>query len=190
MKLNENTCILGKDVVLIPYQGQHVPKYHNWMKSEELQHLTGSEPLSLEEEYEMQKSWHVDANKCTFIVLEKRIFEETGDEIDEIQCQAEAEIMIAEQSARGKRRGWEAMMIMLRYGLECININKYEVKIKLDNKASIKMFSKIGFLEISRSEVFGECTMQLTKNDDWVEWLRKETTNYRIVDYNKVNSVQ
>jgi len=32
------------------------------MKSPELQQLTASEPLSLEEEYTMQKSWHVDEN--------------------------------------------------------------------------------------------------------------------------------
>jgi hypothetical protein len=29
---------------------------------------------------------------------------------------AEAEIMIAESSARRKRREWEAMLLMLRYG--------------------------------------------------------------------------
>jgi hypothetical protein len=29
---------------------------------------------------------------------------------------AEAEIMIAENSARRKRRGWESMLLMLRYG--------------------------------------------------------------------------
>jgi hypothetical protein len=33
---------------------------------------------------------------------------------------AEAEIMIAEKSARRKRRGWEATLLMLRYG-KCLH---------------------------------------------------------------------
>ena len=36
--------------------------YHCWMLSDELRQLTASEPLSLEEEFEMQKSWNFDTD--------------------------------------------------------------------------------------------------------------------------------
>lgn len=73
------------------------------MKSAELRYLTGSEILTLEEEFQMQKRWHQDEDseyinhlfntrlyrngtfifllECTFIILEKSIFSETEDEI-------------------------------------------------------------------------------------------------------------
>lgn len=35
-------------------------RYHEWMKSPELQQLTASEPLTLDQEYDMQKSWRED----------------------------------------------------------------------------------------------------------------------------------
>lgn len=38
------------------------------MKSEELQKLTASEPLTLEEEYEMQKSWREDNDSKLYIL--------------------------------------------------------------------------------------------------------------------------
>lgn len=47
---------------------EHVPRYHDWMKDPALLEATGSEPLSLEEEKEMQQSWLDDPKKCTFIV--------------------------------------------------------------------------------------------------------------------------
>ncbi|CCM02707.1 uncharacterized protein FIBRA_04813 [Fibroporia radiculosa] len=60
MRCNENTIIVDKDVVLVPYRPEHVAKYHEWMTSAELRELTASEPLTLEEEYEMQQKWQTD----------------------------------------------------------------------------------------------------------------------------------
>ncbi|OKL64121.1 hypothetical protein UA08_00149 [Talaromyces atroroseus] len=54
-------------VLLVPYSKRHVLKYHEWMKDEEIQQATASEPLTLEEEYSMQQSWRQDADKLTFI---------------------------------------------------------------------------------------------------------------------------
>ncbi|WVQ93985.1 hypothetical protein IAU59_001063 [Kwoniella sp. CBS 9459] len=69
MRLNENTVIYGDRVILVPYRAEHVPTYHEWMKSPELLELTASEPLTYQEEMDMQKKWHLDEDKLTFILL-------------------------------------------------------------------------------------------------------------------------
>lgn len=42
-------CVETADLYLVPYEVGHVPKYHRWMQTKELQVLTASESLSLEE---------------------------------------------------------------------------------------------------------------------------------------------
>ena len=63
MLQNWTIKICGSNVILVPYTENHVDKYHEWMKDKELQRLTGSEPLNLEEEYEMQKTWRDSTDK-------------------------------------------------------------------------------------------------------------------------------
>uniref|UniRef100_A0A8C3CJY0 N-acetyltransferase 9 n=1 Tax=Cairina moschata TaxID=8855 RepID=A0A8C3CJY0_CAIMO len=62
MRINQDTVLQGIRATLVPYTPAHVPRYHAWMQSEELQRLTASEPLSLEQEYEMQRSWRDDTD--------------------------------------------------------------------------------------------------------------------------------
>lgn len=62
MKINQNTIIQGKKVILVPYKHEHVALYHEWMKNTLLQELTASEPLSIEEEYQMQQNWCQDSD--------------------------------------------------------------------------------------------------------------------------------
>ena len=80
MKLNHETVLVGDKCLLVPYRECHVAAYHNWMLDEALLEATGSEPLSLEEEYAMQRSWREDESKCTFIVLSKHLLSETANE--------------------------------------------------------------------------------------------------------------
>ncbi|KAJ8733848.1 hypothetical protein PYW07_014399 [Mythimna separata] len=186
MKLNSNTRIVGHNVILVPYKEYHVPRYHEWMKSEELQKLTASEPLTLEEEYEMQRSWREDDDKCTFIILDKHLYDKNNEETDamigdtnifitdnELEA-GEIEIMIAEEAARGKKLGWEAVILMFLYGIQHINLKLIEAKIALSNNISIKMFKKLGFEEKSISEVFQEVTLEKKVDDEWIEWLNKQ----------------
>jgi RimJ/RimL family protein N-acetyltransferase len=77
MKLNYETCIVGNRCVLVPYRPQHVEKYHVWMQDAHLLEATGSEPLTLQQEYEMQESWRLDEAKCTFIILARDLLATT-----------------------------------------------------------------------------------------------------------------
>jgi len=192
MKVNWNTKIVGEKVILVPYCEKHVPEYHEWMKSPELQRLTGSEPLTYDQELEMQKSWRDSEDKCTFIILHKETFNSEKDEIKAMigdtniflneEKIGEAEIMIAKSNFRGQKLGWEAMILMLLYGAQNLQIHRYEAKIKMDNAASIKMFEKLKFELVSKSDVFQEVTLAVNVNQDFLDFL-KQNVDFKIEEY-------
>ncbi|XP_002885775.2 N-acetyltransferase 9-like protein [Arabidopsis lyrata subsp. lyrata] len=167
----------GKRVVLVPYMAEHVPKYHQWMQDSALLEATGSEPLSLEQEFEMQLSWTQDPNKRTFIVLDKDFIKGelihgephveamTGDvniymnDVDDPKV-AEVEIMIAEPRSRGKGLGKESVLMMMAYGVKNLEIHKFTAKIGESNTASLSLFRKLGFEDSSYSGIFKEVTLE------------------------------
>ncbi|XP_040542681.1 N-acetyltransferase 9 isoform X4 [Gallus gallus] len=167
------------------------------MQSEELQRLTASEPLSLEQEYEMQRSWRDDADKCTFIVLDTERWSEQacGDEDcmvgdvnlfltdPEDPTLGEIEIMIAEPSYRGRGFGKEATLMMMSYGVTELGITKFEAKIGQENEASICMFKKLNFKEVSVNSVFQEVTLRLDVTDQERQWLLEQTKHVKKKSY-------
>ncbi|XP_070783494.1 alpha/beta-tubulin-N-acetyltransferase 9 [Enoplosus armatus] len=202
MKINENTLLEGHKVVLVPYNAEHVPRYHEWMKSPELQELTASEPLTLEQEYDMQKSWREDSDKCTFIILDKQRWADTS--VGEEQCMvgdvnifltdptdpslAELEIMIAEPSFRGKGIGKEVTRMMMCYGVIKLGVKKFQAKIGLNNQVSIAMFKKLHFQEVSVCKVFKEATLEMTVDESVRTRLLDDTADMRERDYRQTCS--
>ncbi|KAM1122012.1 hypothetical protein ACFX19_003679 [Malus domestica] len=65
----ERVSLEGGRVILVPYKNEHVPKYHEWMKDPALLQATGSEPLTLDQEYQMQLTWTQDPNSTLFLSL-------------------------------------------------------------------------------------------------------------------------
>ena len=172
MKANYNLAIIGDLVTLVPYRKHHVERYHSWMSSNELLEATASEPLSLEEEYEMQRSWRDDEKKCTFIILrggqkdEDVNFQDEGvrmlgdvnlflNDYDDL-LNAEIEIMIAESKARRKGFAKEALKLMMAYAFETLHLHRLYAKISVVNKASINLFKSLGYRETNYVEAFKE----------------------------------
>lgn len=96
----------------------------------------------------------------------------------------EIEIMIAEKWARGHKLGWQAVLLMLLYGIQHIGLTIYEAKISLSNNISIQMFKKLGFVDKSLSEVFQEVTLEKHVTDSWIKWLQ-EQCKFEIQAYKK-----
>ncbi|XP_071319167.1 alpha/beta-tubulin-N-acetyltransferase 9 [Trachinotus anak] len=202
MKVNENTSLEGHRVVLVPYNAEHVPRYHEWMKSPELQQLTASEPLTLEQEYDMQRSWREDNDKCTFIILDKQRWADPS--VEEEQCMvgdvnifltdptdpslAELEIMIAEPSYRGRGIGKEVTLMMMSYGVAKLGVRKFQAKIGLDNEISIGMFKKLHFQEVSVCKVFKEVTLEMTVDESVRTKLLDDATFMKERDYRQTCS--
>uniref|UniRef100_A0ACB8EL23 N-acetyltransferase 9 n=1 Tax=Sphaerodactylus townsendi TaxID=933632 RepID=A0ACB8EL23_9SAUR len=198
MRINQNTVLQGKRVTLVPYTSAHVLRYHEWMKSDELQRLTASEPLSLEEEYKMQCSWREDADKCTFIILDtEKWSKQSATEEDSMMGDVnlfltdsedptlgEIEVMIAEASYRGRGFGKEATQIMMSYGMTRLGLTIFEAKIGLDNEASIGMFKKLHFKEVGINSVFKEVTLRLRVDEQEREWLLEQTSHVDEKNYN------
>jgi hypothetical protein len=80
MKTNYELCLSGTNVLLIPYRPEHIPTYHQWMQDTTLCELTASEPLTLNQEIQMQTEWRDDVNKCTFIILARDLLADGDDD--------------------------------------------------------------------------------------------------------------
>mmetsp|Transcript_76196 Transcript_76196/g.176777 ORF Transcript_76196/g.176777 Transcript_76196/m.176777 type:complete len:195 (-) Transcript_76196:80-664(-) len=163
--------------ILVPYEASMVPTYHQWMLDPELLELTGSEPLSLEEEFQMQASWHEDPDKLSFILLDRalpgdpslgdageggalagdvNVFFNTPDAEAGVYARGEIEVMIAEHASRRCGIAQEAVELMMKYCEEELATSAFVAKIKEHNKPSISLFEKLGFRFIKHVPVFGE----------------------------------
>lgn len=163
------------------------------MSNKEIQELTSSEPLTLDEEYEMQINWLNDIDKLTFIVLSKELYEKSmsmnkieqeiysmvgdvniflstdEDKEDELKTVAELEVMIVDKINRGRGYGIESIRLMINYALKFLKNPKLErfiVKIDENNFASIKMFEKLSFIQYSYSKIFKQVSLKLDIEDN------------------------
>jgi RimJ/RimL family protein N-acetyltransferase len=181
MKDNWNVKVIGKKVVLVPYKEKFVPKYHGFMSDPAMLELTASEPLTLEEEYEMQKTWYNDPKKLTFIILSKDM--STSDEereAREVGCMAgdinlflhdnddpynaEVDVMIGEPCYRNKGLATEALNLIMHFGIHKLQIKRFFAKISETNDPSIRLFERMGFERINYSAAWKEIEYEFVTN--------------------------
>lgn len=179
----------GTAVELVPYRREHVPTYHSWMEDSWIREMTASEPLSLEEEYDMQLSWKEDPEKCTFIVLarvEGGEPEMAGDvnlffnDLDDKNV-CEVEVMIAEERWRRKGLAQEALLMMMRYGLDKLGARTFYCKIGDANQASRALFDKLGYTRHAYVEAFKETELRFNAGEANAATLRAQTEHVETI---------
>lgn len=116
------------------------PKLHFLTQTQEIQEATASEPLSIDEEYSMQRSWRLDADKLTFIACQPitgtltaesdspsnmigdiNLFLRIDDGADGLsppEIVGEIELMIAEKVNQRRGFGKAALLAFMRYIVE------------------------------------------------------------------------
>lgn len=116
----------------------HYSQNHNLTLMQEIQEATASEPLSIEEEYSMQRRWRLDADKLTFIACQPistanltaesdspsnmigdiNLFLRIDDGADGLsppEIVGEIELMIAEKSNQRRGFGKAALLAFMKY---------------------------------------------------------------------------
>jgi RimJ/RimL family protein N-acetyltransferase len=177
MRINRNLALRGERCLLVPYRPEHVPAYHAWMASPELQEATASEPLSLEAEFEMQRAWAEDEDKLTFIVLDPAAPATPGVEggggagmagdvnlflnDPDDRSAGEVEIMIAEPASRRRGLATEALQLFMAYAFGTLGVSRFVAKIGEANAPSLALFQRLGFVETRRVAAFREAHLEL-----------------------------
>ncbi|CAM9327629.1 unnamed protein product, partial [Ectocarpus fasciculatus] len=172
MRDNWNLEICGGKVTLVPYTRDRVDTYHGWMQDPFLLEMTGSEPMTLEEEYDMQQSWKEDSDKCTFIITtldassqasvmvgDMNLFlsrEDVAESGEEGPLVAEINVMVAEERFRQQGLAKEAILLTMHYGVQRLGVDKYMCKIQETNSASRNLFIGLGFAEVNYVAAFKE----------------------------------
>jgi RimJ/RimL family protein N-acetyltransferase len=110
-------------------------------------------------------------SECTFIVLDKSLEDTPGtgnhgggmvgdvnlfwNDHDDPNC-AEIEIMVARKSSQRKGLASEALSLFMAYAAQHLSVSCFRAKILETNIPSQQLFCKLGFKEVSRSEIFKE----------------------------------
>ena len=66
--------------------------------------------------------------------------------------QGELSVMIAEESGRRKGLAFEAVRLMILFGVQQKGLTSFIAKINTSNKPSIRLFEKLGFTKVSLSQ--------------------------------------
>lgn len=159
--------IVGERVYLSPINSEDCLKYVEWLNDFETAKYIAqySKVLTIEKEEEWI-SKKTD-NEYTFGIILKDCDKLIGNislvNIKDIDKTAELGIFIGDKDYLSKGYGSEAIMLLLDYGFNYLNLNNIMLKVLAFNERAIKAYQKCGF------KIFGTWKESIYFNGEYVD---------------------
>lgn len=141
----------GRDILLRYAQESDLDEYFAFLQDPEMNRLTGSQSDVTRDETEawIEKISVKSSARVDFLILLKSSNELLGEvvlnEIDSTNRSANIRIGIQKNQHRGKGYGTEAMIEMLRYGFNTLNLHRIHLGVYTFNPRAIHVYEKVGF---------------------------------------------
>lgn len=143
--------IEGKLIDLRLVRESDLDAYLTFLQDDEMRRLTGTQDEYTRDKVAgwIQKIALTSGDRADFMIVTKDTDELIGEvvlnEIDSINRSANIRIAIQGNKYRGKGYGTEAMMLMLRYGFETLQLHRIHLGVYAFNPRAIHVYEKIGF---------------------------------------------
>jgi len=130
--------IVGKKVYLSPRSNDDAEKYTEWLNNYEIAKYINQHVKTISVESEHEYLAKNDTNSYNFAIVDNETNELIGSiglmDIDYINHTAELGIFIGDEDHLSKGYGSEAIMLLLNYGFNFLNLNNIMLKVFDFNK--------------------------------------------------------
>lgn len=143
--------IEGLDIYMRIARESDLDDFFNYLQDPEGKQLTGTQREFTRDEVAawIRKISIINSDRIDFLIFLKKTNELLGEvvlnEIDSINRCANIRIGIQGTQHRGKGYGTEAIIQMLRYGFNTLNLHRIDLTVYTFNPRAIHVYEKIGF---------------------------------------------
>ncbi len=146
--------IFGDRIRLRGVEKEDLPLFVDWLNDPEvIEGLIFFQPLSYEEEmrwFENLANLPASEHPLAIEIQEEKTWHMIGNcgfhNISQINRSAEVGIFIGNKSVWNMGYGTETMQLLLKYGFECLNLNRISLVVYDDNLGAIRAYEKAGFV--------------------------------------------
>jgi RimJ/RimL family protein N-acetyltransferase len=147
--------IYSKNIRFRAPEKNDIPKWVEWLNDPDvIKGLTIRHPLGLEDElvwFETMMKRPTEEHPMVIEVKDGKTWQMVGNigfhQFDWLSANAEVGIFIGNKDYWSKGIGTEAMLLMLKYGFESLNLHRIWLRVLETNEKAIRCYLKAGFVK-------------------------------------------